>query len=158
MRKFLLVTTLFAFLLACGGASTPEAAVKAMFDAMKDGNGQKVVSLLTADAVADIEENLSEPEDMAMELSFMGIEKTAEELEGITADEYMNLILSSEMMKMMWEMAEIEVGAATIDGDYATVEISLKIEFMGESTEETDEVNLVLEDGSWKFTEFGGGF
>lgn len=160
MRRFIAGLAIIALFAACGGGGgNPESVVKGMFDAMKAGDGEKVVSYLCAEAITEIEEQLEYPEDIAMSLSFMGIEKTEDEIASLTPGEYMDLILGSEMMQMVWDMAELEIGDAVIDGETAVVEITIKMEFMGESTEETDEVELIMEDGAWKISsEFGMGF
>jgi hypothetical protein len=45
---------------------------------------------------------------------------------------------------------EYDLGAVTVNGDTATVPVSMTITFMGESISDTGTMHLVKEDGGWR--------
>ena len=73
----------------------------------------------------------------------MGIEITPEEVSDLTAGKAITIILSSEMVAAeMPDFSAVEIGEAVIDGDIAMVPVTMD--------GETEEIELVLEDGNWK--------
>ncbi|MCK5035142.1 MAG: DUF4878 domain-containing protein [Candidatus Sabulitectum sp.] len=125
MRKILAVLGFVGLIvMACGGgggASSPEDAVKGMFDAMKSGDLDAMAQYLP-------EEERSEITDMS--------DEEKEMVQGMLA---------------MMSAVEYEIKSSEIDGDFAVVVI--EITFMGETDE--DEVELMLENGSWVVTSGG---
>jgi hypothetical protein len=146
--------------MACGaGAGDPADAVTNLFDAFRNGDGEKAVSYLSEDVIAEISEGLEElkadPVGAAQQLSSFGVEISAEELADMTPREFAARIMSSPMIAGMVGSAEVEVGEAVVDGDNATVTVTVR--FMGDET--IEDVPLTIEDGSWKVAgEFGFSF
>lgn len=153
--------TVLLAVLACGtaGSGDPEDAVTGLFDAFRDGDGERAVSYLSDDVIAEISEGLNglkaDPQTAAEQLTSFGVEITPEELEDITPREFAAKIMSSPTIAGMLGAAEIEVGQAIVEGDDATVTVTVR--FMGDET--TLDVPLTLEDGVWKVAgEFGFSF
>ncbi len=132
-------------------ASTPEQVVNKLFSGVQNGDGDAVVSCLSAEALAGIDEGLVEikanPEETAGMAVMFGIEITADEVANLTAARAISLLLTSEMLAAeMPDFSTVVVGTAVIDGETATVPVTMD--------GETEDMELVLEDGSWKI---GGG-
>ncbi len=73
----------------------------------------------------------------------MGVEITAEEVADLTAGKAITIILSSEMIASeMPDFSAVEIGTATIDGETATVPVTMD--------GDTEDIELLLEDGAWK--------
>lgn len=145
---------MLAVFLACGGNGNPGDAVIEMFEAIQAGNGERAVSFMSSSALDEMEIQLEtiklDPEMSAQQLSSMGIELDADEIPDMTAKDFMIAMISSPMITGMMQSAEITVGEVTIDGDIAQVEVTSSI--MGQT--ETNIIDVVLEDGKWKVTEF----
>ncbi len=127
MRKILAVLSIAGLVfMACGGggASSPEDAVKGMFDAMKSGDIDAMAQYLPEDERSEITEMSDEEKEM---------------VEGMLA---------------LMSTVEYNIKSTEIDGDIAVVTIDFT--FMGE-TEEQD-IELLLENGSWVVTSGGGMF
>ncbi len=128
MRKILAVLSIAGLaLMACGGgggASSPEDAVKGMFDAMKSGDIDAMAQYMPEDERSEITEMSDEEKEM---------------VQGMLA---------------MMSAIEYEIKGTEIDGDVAVV--TIEITFMGETEEE--DVELMLENGSWVVTSGGGMF
>jgi hypothetical protein len=92
----------------------------------------------------------SEPEAVAY-LSMLGIELTAEDLEGMSAPEFTARLVESPMISGIMSSAVVEIGEVTIEGDTAMVDVTTTV--AGNS--ETHTIPVVMEGGSWKVTEFG---
>jgi hypothetical protein len=153
--RYLPAIAALALLLACGGgAGNPGDAVIDMFAALQEGNGEKAVSYMSSGAMEEMEATLdqirAEPEAIAY-LSMMGIEMTAEDLEGMSAAEFTARLIESPMVSGIMSSAVVEIGEVTIDGDTAMVEVTTTV--MDNS--ETHTIPVVMEGGSWKVTEFG---
>ena len=126
-----------------GGSSTPEAAVESFLDAAKDGDCKAMVSLMKFDEGTDEGEALEDCESSS-DAGLFGAE--------------------TESMKFT-------VGEATVDGDSATVEvtISMTVDYVKETgytaeelesfglptTEEIEQTMTMrlVKDGGWKLTE-----
>ncbi len=158
MRRFATAVSIVALLaVACGGA-TPEATINGFFEAMKAGDGAKAVTYLSQTSIdemgAGLEDIKADTTGMAAAmLPMMGINVTPEELQDMSAEEFVAALFSSPMIKDMIGTAEIAVLETTINGDNATCRVSMTMN--GETQE--DELTLVKEGGSWKliFDEFG---
>lgn len=121
----ILVAMLAAFAGACGGGDDPSATVEDFFAAVTDGDGGTACELITADGLEVISGELGSAGgscEDAIEQAGPFIEQFGLELEGAET--------TSE------------------DGDTATVEATVSA--LGE--EETSEIDLVQEDGSWKIS------
>ncbi len=157
MKTFALSSfILLAVFLACGeGGGNPGDAVTEMFDAIQSGDGARAVSFMSSSALTEMDVQLDlikdNPEMAATQLASMGIELNAEDIPEMTAREFTAALMSSPMISGMMQSAEISIGEVTIDGDLARVEVTTS--FMGET--ETNTIDVVREDGSWKVTEFG---
>lgn len=157
MRTFTLSSViLLAIFLACGGGGgNPGDAVTEMFDAIQAGDGERAVSFMSSSALEEMEIQLEtiklNPEMSAQQLSAMGIELDAEKIPDMTAKDFMVAMISSPFITGMMQSAEVTIGEVTIDGDAAKVEVTASI--MGQT--ETNIIDVVLEDGKWKVTEFG---
>ncbi|MCD4849085.1 MAG: hypothetical protein K8R76_12965 [Candidatus Aegiribacteria sp.] len=145
---------MLAVFLACGGNGNPGDAVIEMFEAIQAGNGERAVSFMSSSALDEMEIQLEtiklDPEMSAQQLSSMGIELDADEIPDMTAKDFMIAMISSPMITGMMQSAEITVGEVTIDGDIAQVEVTSSI--MDQT--ETNIIDVVLEEGKWKVTEF----
>ena len=78
------------------------------------------------------------PNEMAAEFTSGGIEITAEDIENMTIEEFVMVMLGS---------AEIEIGDATINGETAVVPVTIE--------GETEQIQLVLENGRWVVVDDG---
>ncbi len=157
MRRLLFAIPIVSLLVACGGAS-PEATVTGFFEAMKAGDGAKAVTYLSQASIdemgAGLEEIKADTTGMsAAMLPMMGINVTPEELQAMSATDFVAALFSSQMMKDMLGTAEIQVLGSEINGDNAIVRASMTMN--GETQE--DELELVREGGAWKLNldEFG---
>ncbi len=155
MKTFTLSSViLLAVFLACGGSGDPGDAVTEMFDAIQAGDGERAVSFMSSSALEEMEIQVEaiklNPEMSAQQLSAMGIELDPDEIPDMTAKDFIVAMISSPMITGMMQAAEITVGEVTIDGDIAKVEVTSSM--MGQT--ETNIIDVVLEDGKWKVTEF----
>lgn len=148
MKKFALaLAAVFVLAIACGGGGTPDQVVQNLFDAVENGDGDAVVSCLSAETLTGLEEGIEElkadPEGTAAMAVMMGIEITPEEVSDLTAGKAITIVLSSEMVTSeMPDFSTVEIGEAVIDGETATVPVTMD--------GDTDDIELVLEGGSWK--------
>lgn len=148
---------LFAITMACGGSSgsSPDDAVIGMFDALKAGNGERAVSYMSESAFEEMNAQLEmmrlDPEASAMQLAAAGIEIDATDIPDITVKDFAVATISSPMMTAVMQSAEVSIGEVTINGGLAEVEVITTI--MDET--ETHMIDVVMEDGQWKITEFG---
>ncbi len=149
---------LFALTMACGeGSSTssPGDAVTEMFDALKAGNGERVVSYMSESALAGMEGQLEmvklDPEAASAQMAALGIEIDAAVIPGMTVKDFAIAVFSSQMMASVMESGEVSIGEVTIDGDIAKVEVTTTFP----DRTETHIIDVVMEDDQWKVTEFG---
>ncbi len=148
MKKYALaLVAVFVLVMACGGAGTPDQVVQKLLDGVEAGDGDAVVGCLSAEALAGIDEFLVElkadPEGTAAMAVMMGVEITPDEVTELTAAKVVTILLSSEMVTAeMPDLSAVEIGAAVIDGDVATVPVTMD--------GETEDIELILEDGNWK--------
>lgn len=154
MKKFALaLTALFVLAIACGGASTPDSVVQKAIDAFENKDGNALMSCLSSEAVAELDAQVEEmkatPEESAAFMAMLGIEVTADEISNMSAGDFMTKMFESPMMaEEMPDFSTVEIGETVIDGETATVEVTLE--------GDTDTVNLVLEDGQWKLADMMG--
>lgn len=156
MKKFAIAfAAVFVLAMACGGAATPDAVVKKAMDAMENKDGNALISCISADAVAELDAQIEEmkaaPEESAGFMAMIGIEITAEEIENMSAGDFISKMFQSEMMAAeLPDFSTVVIGETVIaeDGKTATVEVTMD--------GETDTVNLVLEDGAWKLGDMIG--
>ena len=134
---------------------SPGETVIALFDALTEGDGETAVSYLSSGTIADlqimVDAMMMDPETAATELAAMGMQLEDGQLENLTAEEFGALVLSSPMISQVMAMLDVSVGDVEISGDSAVVEVVTSM--MGETN--TDVVNTVLEEGSWKIVEMG---
>lgn len=149
MKKYALaLAAIFVLAIACGGGGgTPDQVVQKALDAVENADGDALLGCMSSEAVVEfeaaIEEMKATPEETAGMAAFLGIEITAEEVSNLTPGRAISLILSSEMVTAeMPDLSAVEIGEAVIDGDIATVSVTMD--------GETDEIELLLEDGNWK--------
>ncbi len=148
MKKFALaLVAVFVLAIACGGSGTPEQVVQQLMDGVQNGDGDAIVSCLSAEVVTGIDEGLEElkadAEGTAAMAIMMGIEITPEEVADLTAGKAITIILSSEMIASeMPDFSAVEIGTATIDGETATVPVTMD--------GDTEDIELLLENGAWK--------
>ena len=156
--KFLTVSVLSILVLsaACGGGSSNLVeTARALFYALKAGDGEKAVSYMSESALEEMDTQLEmlkvDPELSAQQLSSVGISIDAADIPDMTARELAVAMISSPMITSIMQSAEVSIGEVSIDGDLAQVEVTTTV--MGES--ETHTIDVVMEDGQWKVTEFG---
>lgn len=156
--KFLvfLTTGSLLFAAACGGSgSGPGDAVLEMFAALQAGDGDLAVSFMSTSALEEMDSQLEmlkmDPEGSAAQLAMMGIQLDAADIPNMTAADFASTMVSAPMIHSIMETAEVSVANEVIDGDVATVDVTVSV--MGET--ETNTIEVVKEDGAWKVTEFG---
>lgn len=148
---------LFALIMSCGGTSSsnPGDTVTEMFEALKAGNGERAVSYMSESALEEMNAQLEmiklDPEASAIQLAAVGIEIDAADIPDMTVKDFAIAMFSSTMITAVMGSAEVSVGEVTIEGDVAKVDVTTT--FMGET--ETNTIDVVMEDGQWKVTEFG---
>jgi hypothetical protein len=148
MKKFALaLSAVFVLAIACGGGGTPDQVVKTLFDGVQNGDGNAVLSCLSTEAVDGINEFVEElkadPEGTASMAVMFGVEITADEVSELDAAKVITILLGSEMITAeMPDFSSVEIGDAVIDGETATVPVTLD--------GETEDIELILENGSWK--------
>lgn len=154
MKKFAIALAAVLFVvMACGGAKTPDAVVRKAIDAMENKDGNALVECMSTEAIeeldAQIEEMKAAPEESVAFMAMMGIEITAEEIENMTAGDFITKMFESEMLaEELPDFSNVEIGEAVIDGEEAMVPVTLD--------GETEEVELILEDGEWKLGDMMG--
>ena len=115
---------------------TPEEVVAFFVDMMLSSDGEFILGGLSEEELADFNAVLRvmklAPDEMAAELTSGGIEITAEDIENMTIEEFVMVMLGS---------AEIEIGEAAINGETAVVPVTIE--------GETEQIHLVLENGQW---------
>jgi len=152
-----IVILLFALTMACGGSSgsNPGDAVTEMFDALKAGNGERVVSYMSESALAGMEGQLEmvqlDPEASSAQMAALGIEIDASIIPDLTVKDFAIAVFSSQMMASVMASGEVTIGEVTIEGDIAKVEVTTTFP----DRTETHMIDVVKEDGQWKVTEFG---
>ena len=148
---------MFALTMACGGSSgsNPGDAVTGMFDALKVGNGERVVSYMSESALLGMEGQLEmvqiDPEASSAQLAALGIEIDATIIPDMTVKDFAIAVFSSQMMASVMGSGEVTIGEVTIEGDVAKVEVTTTFS----DRTETHIIDVVKEDGQWKVTEFG---
>ena len=140
-------------MMACGGASAPDAVVRKAIDAVESGDGETLVGCLSSEGIEELNSQIEEmkvnPEESAAFLVMMGIDVSTEDVENMDAGDLITWMLQSELMKAeLPDFSTIEIGEPVIEGDEAVVPIVLE----GES----EEVELIRENGEWKLGEMMG--
>lgn len=138
---------LIVFATPAFGTAGPGDAVQDFMDALRTGDGETVVSLLSQETMDSIEEAYSmimavdDPESIASSMG-LTIEGDIEEMD---FQEFAVAFFEMPAFRTL-EMVDFQVENVTIDGDEAEVEITGTL--MGETR--TDILNSVREDGDWK--------
>ena len=150
MKRFAVVfIVVFTLILACAGA-TPDQVVKKMLDGAHSGDGNAIVSCMSAEAIQELDESLIQlkeaPEESAEFLAMLGVEMTAEEVTNMTAGDFITALLLSEVMaEEMPDFSTAVIGESIIEGEKAMVEVTID--------GDTNEIELILQDGEWKLEE-----
>ncbi|MEA3265788.1 MAG: SUMF1/EgtB/PvdO family nonheme iron enzyme, partial [Candidatus Fermentibacteria bacterium] len=130
------------FRVARDAGKTPEEVVAFFVDMLLNSDGEFIISSLSEEELADLNAVLLvlklAPDEMAAELSFEGIEIAAEDIENMTIEEFVMVMLG---------IVEIEIGEAAINGETAVVPVTIE--------GETEEIQLVLENGQWVVVDNG---
>ena len=148
---------LFALTMACGDDSGgyPGDTVTEMFEALKVGNGERVVSYMSESALAGMEGQLEmvqlDPEASSAQMAALGIEIDAADIPDMTVKDFAIAVFSSQMMASVMESGEVTIGEVTIEGDVAKVEVTTTFP----DRTETHIIDVVKEEGQWKVVEFG---
>lgn len=148
MKKFALaLAAIFVLSIACGGGETPDQVINKLMDGVQSGDGDVIISCLSAEVITGINEGLEElkadAEGTASMAVMMGITITAEEVADLTPGKALSIMLSSEMVaSQMPDFSTVVIGEAVVDGDVAMVPVTLD--------GDTEDMELVLEDGKWK--------
>lgn len=151
MKKFALsLAAVFVFTMACGGGGTPDQVVKKFFNALENADGNALVACMSEEALEDMNEGLEElresPEESVAFFAMMDVEITTDEIENMTAGDLISAILGSEVFSNeRTDFSDIEIGEAIIDEEDAKVLVTID--------GDTEEFELVLEDGNWKIDE-----
>jgi hypothetical protein len=150
VRAIFVALSLFCLLAACGG-SNPGDSVKGFFDALQARDGEKAASFLSQAAVDEIgsirEYMMSDETQIAEAAAELGV--PADQLSNADNRQFAAILLGSEMMAGEAEGLVVTVGEATINGSQAVVQVT----YTQDGDADTDEINLILEDGVWKLTE-----
>lgn len=149
MKKLLIITAIVAMIAGCGAAPGPRATVEKAFNALKAGDGKALIECISAEQVAEINASVDElkanPEESAAMMGFIGITVTAEEISSMDAAGFISLLFKSEAFGAEFANMTVTFGAEKIDGDTATVEVTVD--------GDTEEINLVRENGRWVISE-----
>ncbi len=149
--------SLFTLTMACGGGSgsNPGDAVTGMFDALKSGNGERVVSYMSESALVGMEGQLEmiqlDPEASSAQMAALGIEIDVADIPDMTVKDFAIAVFSSQMMASVIASGEVIIGEVNIEGDVAKVEVTTTFP----DRTETHVIDVIKEDGQWKVTEFG---
>lgn len=146
---------LLVLTMSCGGSSgNPGDAVTELFDALKAGNGERAVSYMSDEALAEVGAQLEmvklDPEASAAQLAAAGIEIDAAGIPDMTVKEFAAAIYSSPMITTVMVSAELSIDEVATSGDSAKVEVTTT--FMGET--KTYTIDVIKIDGLWKVTQF----
>lgn len=152
MKKFAIaLTAIFVLAVACGSAGTPEQVVQKFLDTWNSGNGDGVASCMSSEGLIEldgfIEVLRTEPDESVAQLATMGLEFTPEEIANLTVGQFLTAMLSSEIASAdMPDLSNVVIGETTIseDGQSAVVDVT--------TDGEEEELELILEDGSWKIS------
>ena len=152
------IILLLTLTIACGGSSsgsTPGDAVTEMFAALIAGNGERVVSYTSESALLEMEGQLDmvklDPEAASTQMAALGIDIDAAIIPDMTVKDFAIAVFSSQMMASVMSSAEVSIGEVTIEDDTAKVEVTTTFA----DRTETHVIDVVMEDGQWKVTEFG---
>jgi len=142
----LALPALFILITACDG-ETPGQVVSKFFTAYENADGNALINCMSREALRDINEYLDQlretPEESAEYLTMTGMEVTAEALENMTAGDFVNTLFNSPAYAdQLPDLSSAEFGKAAIYGDRALVPVTMD--------GNTEEIELVLEDGNWK--------
>ena len=131
-------------------ANNPEQALDNLIDAVYDGDSEVIISSLSDESVAMIDMIImmvkAQPEEAALDLAEQtGEEVTAEDILNWTAADFIDLfILSPEFTEELPPRGDIGIAGYEIEGDYATVTVTL------EGEEETLDILMIKAGNSWK--------
>ena len=150
MKKYALaLVAVFVLVMACGGGATPDQVVQKFLEAWNSGDGDGVVGCMSSEGLVDldgfIEIMRASPDESAEQLASMGLEFTPEEVAELTVAQFLSGMLSSEEASSeMPDLSNVEIGETVIaeDGQTAVVHVT--------ADGESEELELVLEDGNWK--------
>jgi len=134
---------------------TPEQVVMNFFEAYENGDGCALADCMSADALTEINlyiERLREtPEESSVYLNSIGINLSAEELEDITAGDFVTTLFNSEAYsEQLPNFSDTEIGHALVYGDKAIVPVT--------TDNGQRDLELVFENQRWKITTSGMGF
>ncbi len=146
MKKYIIFPVLLFFTIACAEQS-PEQVVKVFFNAYENGDGTALINCMSIEAQADILSYLEElkeaPEESADYLTQIGIQVTAEQVESMSAGDFITALFNSPVYAdELPDFSGAEFGQADIYGDRALVPVT--------QDGTTEEIELVLENGLWK--------
>ncbi len=123
--------------------------VQKFLEAWNSGDGDGVVGCMSSEGLVDldgfIEIMRASPDESAEQLASMGLEFTPEEVAELTVAQFLSGMLSSEEASSeMPDLSNVEIGETVIaeDGQTAVVHVT--------ADGESEELELVLEDGNWK--------
>ncbi len=152
MKKFAIaLAAIFVLAVACGSAGTPEQVVQKFLDAWNSGDGDGVASCMSSEGLIELDGFIeilrAAPDESVAQLAMMGLEFTPEEVADLTVGQFLTAMLSSEMASAdMPDLSDVVIGETTIseDGQSAVVDVT--------TDGEEEELELILEDGSWKIS------
>lgn len=146
------VAVCLLLLLSCSGSGDPALSLESLFDAAKEGRGERAVSYLSHAALDSLEAGIGlermrgNPEEASALLASYGIGMNAGEIDTIGTAPLMVRLVESPLFARIMEDAFLETGDVTVSGSLATIEVELV--FLGDTI--TGDVQMVLEDGKWK--------
>ncbi len=153
MKKFALaLAAVLVLAMACGGgAATPEQVVQRFLEAWNSGDGDGVVGCMSSEGLVELDGFIeilrAAPDESVAQLAMMGIEFTPEEVAELTVGQFLGAMLTSEAASAdMPDLSNVEIGETVIaeDGQTAVVNVT--------ADGESEELELVLEDGNWKIS------
>jgi len=151
--KKIVALTFFAVLFQLNGCSTtnekatPLQVVEIFFDSYSRCDGNTLVSCMSDEAIADIDDyvlTLQEtPEASAEYLNSIGIQVTTEDIETLTAGNFVTLIFNSPVYAdELPDFSSAEFGEATIVDNRAIVPVTID--------NNTEPIELIIENDEWK--------
>ncbi len=148
-----IATICFAILLPLTGCSstsnstTPLQVVEIFFDSYSRGDGNTLVSCMSEEAIADIDDYVlvlqETPESSAEYLNSIGVQVSIEDIETLTAGNFVTLIFNSPVYAdELPDFSNAEFGEVTIVDNRAIVPVTID--------NNTEPIELIIENDEWK--------
>ena len=152
MKKLVAMIFLVVLLPLIGCTTTNEKAtplhvVEIFFDSYSRGDGNTLVSCMSGEAIAEINDYVitlqQTPESSAEYLNSIGIQVSIEDIETLTAGNFVTLIFNSPVYAAeLPDFSNAEFGEVTIVDNRAIVPVTID--------NNTEPIELIIENDEWK--------